>query len=81
MVFYTFNNTIIVDLSQTSNVLDSSSWLLFFLWNQRDPPHSFNLGLRPKDLVKEKLEKHADLRVEHGLCLLMAWRRVTLEKK
>ena len=70
-----------VDLSQLSNVLDSSSWQLFLLWSQWDSSHSSTLELKAEDLVREKYEKRADLRVEHGLHWYMAWHGVTLEKK
>ena len=56
-----------VDLSQLSNILDSSSWHLFLQWNQWDSSHSLNSELRTEDLVKEKLQKRSDLREEHGL--------------
>ena len=70
-----------VDLSQLSNLLDSSSWQLFLLWNQWDSSHSSTSELKAKDLVREKYEKRADLRVEHRLHWYMAWHGVTLEKK
>ena len=53
----------------------------FLLWIQRESSHSLYSELRPEDLTREKLGKHADLRVEHGLHSFLAWRRVTLEKK
>ena len=56
-----------VDLSQLSNVLDSSFWQLFLLWNQWDSSHSSTLELKAENLVREKYEKRADLKVEHGL--------------
>ena len=78
MVLYTFNNTIIVILSQRSQFFFLAP---FLLWNQRESSHSLYSELRPEDLTREKLGKHADLRVEHGLYSFLAWRRVTLEKK
>ena len=70
-----------VDLSLLSNVLDSSPWQLFLLWNQWDLSHSSTSELKAEDLVREKYEKHADLRVEHELHWYLAWHGVTLEKK
>ena len=53
----------------------------FLQWNQWDSSHSSTSEPNPEDLVREKYEKHADLRVEHGLHWYMAWHGVTLERK
>ena len=56
-----------VDLSQLSNVLDSSSWHLFYYGTQCDWSHSLTSELKLEDLVRKKWEKRTDLRVGHGL--------------
>ena len=53
-----------VDLSQLSNVLDSSFWHLLYYGTQCDWSYSLTSELRPKDLVRKKWENRTDLRVE-----------------
>ena len=54
---------------------------IFFSMESMGLTPFLKFGTKPQRFNREKLEKWADLRVEHGLHWHLAWHGVTLEKK